>query len=391
MTNLSSLCPEYKLNILKIAVNARVLISHRMEGVARYIFETTRRMVNDHPEDEFHLYFDRPFDQKFIFAENVIPHVISPPARHPILWYIWFEIGLRKALKRDNIDILYSGDTFLSLKSAVPTIIVSHDINYNHYPQHIRWSHRKYYQKYFPQFHRKATHIIAVSETTKKDIVESYSLEEDKVTVAYNDVPEGFQAISESEKEMMRSKISSGKPFFIYLGSLHPRKNVEGLIKGFNYFKDKTGSDYKLLIYGRAAWKTSSIFETYQSSVYKDDIVFLDNSKISIHKALASAEALCYVSILEGFGIPILEAFESKVPVITSMVSSMPEVAEDAAILVDPFSDESIGLAMQRIIEEVDLKSELIEKGRLRKTKFSWQKSSEIIYHSIKEGLRLDN
>ena len=191
---------------MKIGVNARVLIAQRMEGVARFIYETLKCMVKAHPEHEFHFYFDRPYDDLFLFADNVIPHVEFPPARHPVLWYLWFEHSLPKAMKRDGIDVCYSGDTFMSLKTNVPTLLVSHDINYHHYPEHIIWSHKKFYQHYFPRYHKKAKHIIAVSDATKQDIIQVYGLPESKVSVAYNAVPEGFKPIAEEEVKRVREK-----------------------------------------------------------------------------------------------------------------------------------------------------------------------------------------
>ncbi|MBT8188967.1 MAG: glycosyltransferase family 4 protein [Saprospiraceae bacterium] len=370
---------------MKIAVNTRVLIENRMEGVARYIYETLKRMVFDHPDDEFHFYFDRPYSEKFVFADNVVPHIIGPPARHPLLWYLWFEYSLPSAMKKEGIDVLYSGDTFMSLKTSVPTLLVCHDINYHHYPEHIKWSHLHFYRYFFPRYHRKASAIIAVSNATKKDIVNSYGLDDSAITVAYNDVPAGFKELEFSEKLEIRNKISGGKPYFIYVGSLHPRKNVDGVIKAYEAFRNSNDAEIKLVIYGRIAWKTSGIFNLYNNSAYKNDIVFVDNRIESVQNAMGAAECLCYVSFLEGFGIPILEAFHSGIPVITSNTSSMPEVAGDAALLVDPQNINEIAASMDRIINESDLKEDLIEKAEKTIERFNWQRSSEIIYSKIVE------
>jgi len=122
---------------MRIGINTRVLLKGRMEGVARYIHETVSRMALAHPEDQFVLFFDRPFHQDFVYADNVTPVVIGPPARHPILWYIWFEWSLKLALKKHRIDVLLSPDTYMSLSTQVPTLLVTHDLAYLHYPDHI--------------------------------------------------------------------------------------------------------------------------------------------------------------------------------------------------------------------------------------------------------------
>lgn len=370
---------------MKIGVNTRVLISNRMEGVARYIFETVRRMAINNPHDEFHLFFDRPYSEEFVFSENVIPHVIGFPTRHPILWYLWFEYFLPRALKKNKIDVLYSGDTFLSLTAKVTTVLVSHDINYFHFPEHVQKSHLYYYKKFFPKYHRKADRIIAVSQATASDIESAYQLDEAKIEVAYNDVPEGFKFLSSQEKIEQRNIITQGIPYFMYLGSLHPRKNVENLIKAFEIFKSKTESNYKLVLFGRLAWKTEKLMTLYRNSEYKDDILFRQNEDANVFKSLAAAEALCYVSLLEGFGIPILEAFHSGTPVITSNRSSMPEVAGNAALLVDPDSPESISEAMLKIESQPGLRDDLIKRGLDRKEEFNWDESSKVIYRAIQD------
>ena len=248
---------------MRIAVNARELLKGRMEGIGRYIFETTRRMVLDHPEDEFFFFFDRAYDPSFIFAENVTPIVVHPQARHPILWYLWFEWGVPYYLRKLDIDVFYSGDTYASMKTDVPTLIVCHDIAYKHYPDHLRTSHRKYYQNNFPKFHKKANHIVAVSNFTKEDIVETYQVSPDKVTIGYNATPKGFAPKSEEQKQSIREELTEGHPYFMYVGSLHPRKNVVNLIKAFDLFKKTNKTDHKLVLVGRMAWKNEELQKTY--------------------------------------------------------------------------------------------------------------------------------
>lgn len=355
-----------------------------MEGIARYIYETTRRMVADHPEDEFHFFFDRPYDEQFIFGDNVTGHVLSPQSRHPILWYLWFEWAVPARLKKIKADVFLSGDMYLSLKTKVPTVMVSHDLNYEHYPQFLKWSHRHYMLHYSPTFHKAADKLIAVSESTKRDIVSTYQIEPADISVAHNATPEGFMPLDEKEQEQIRKRFTNGHPYFIYIGSLHPRKNVSKLLSAFDKFKATDSRKMKLIIYGRAAFKTSDIYSTYEKMNAKSDVVFLDDSSISSTNILAAAYCMCYVSLYEGFGIPILEAFSAHIPVITSDVSSMPEVAGNAALLVDPTSGSAIAAAMHKITNDAELKDQLIARGLEQKKKFYWQKSAEIIYKNLK-------
>jgi len=362
-----------------------------MEGVSRYIYETTKRMVLNNPDVEFHFFFDRPFDRKFIFADNVVPHILHPQARHPILWYLWFEFAVPKALIRNNIDAFYSGDMWSSLKTKIPTLLVSHDLNYLHYPKGIQWSHLKFLNYFFPKYHKNASHIVAVSQYSKHDIIDKFKIAPEKISVAYNSLPNNFRPLNENEKLEFKNKFTNGKDYFVYIGSMHPRKNLKRLLKSFEIYKKDSSSDDKLILFGRLAFKNTDLMSTFKALKCKDDIVFLSNEDCEISMALAASQALCYVSLFEGFGIPILEAFKCEVPVITSNVTSMPEVSGGAAYLVDPNSENDIANAMQEIRSNKSLQKELIEKGKYRLNDFSWDKSAEIIFNRLKEIAQLNN
>lgn len=369
---------------MNIGVNCRVLLSHRMEGVCRYIYETTRQMVLDHPHDQFYFFFDRPFDDQFIFAANVTPVVIGPQARHPILWYLWFEHAIPRALRAYAIDVFYSGDTYLSLKTDVLTLLICHDVAYKHYPEHIRYSHRKYYDYYFPRFHHRADHIVAVSEFTRQDIIHQYQLPADKVTVGHNATPPGFRVLSPAEKQAVRDRYAGGSPYFLFVGSLHPRKNLVRLIIAFEEFKKSTKTDMKLLLVGRLAWKNTEMSETYQQLSYKDDIIMTGSMHEDISEIIGATAGLYYVSLFEGFGIPILEGFSAQVPVVTSTVSSMPEVAGDCAILVDPTNVAAIADTM-RTLESGAVTEAVLQQAKERAATFTWQKTADHIYRKLSE------
>lgn len=366
-----------------IAVNTRLLLENTMEGIARYNYESLKRMVAAHPEDDFYFIFDRPYSKKFILGDNVHPIVLFPPTRHPILMIYWFEWAVSRLLKKLQPDVFLSGDTYLSLRSKTPTLLVSHDLAYLHYPDHIPLSHRLYYRYFFPKFHRKATEIIAVSEFTKNDIIRQYRIEGERITVAYNAGNGHFFPIPESTQIEIRRNFTDGKPYFVYLGSIHPRKNIENLIKGFEQFKSAYGTDHKLVILGRLAWNTGTFLKTWNQSPFKQDIIQTQIPRKDLPRYIGSAEALCYVSLFEGFGIPILEGFEAGVPVITSNVSSMPEVAGNAALLVDPHDPESIKSAMHQIAISPELRKNLVEKGFQRSKDFRWEKTAEILHEKL--------
>ena len=364
---------------MRIGVNARFLLKDKLEGIGWYTYHTVKRMVLAHPEDEFIFFFDRSFSKEFIFADNVKGVVVSPPARHPLLWTLWFELGIPRALKKHKVDIFFSPDGYCSLKTQVPTLMVMHDLAYVHYPEQIPKAGRKFYQKYVPKYLQKAEHIIAVSEATKADIMRQCEIPESNISVAYNGCREEFKKEADSKKEIL-----NGQAYFYFIGAIHPRKNVSRIIQAFHSFKKKTGQPHQLVLAGRMAWQTDEIEQLLNDSIYKDQIHLPGylNTQDAV-QYMRSAFAFVYPSLFEGFGVPVLEALNADVPVISSNVSSLPEVAGDAGLLVDPNSVEEIADAMQKLVENESLRSELIKNGKQQREKFSWDESSKIIYERL--------
>lgn len=371
---------------MKIAVNTRLLLKNKLEGIGWFMFETLQRIVRDHPQHTFYFIFDRKYDEKFIFADNVIPVVIGPPARHVSLFYIWFEYAIPYTLKKIKPDVFVSPDAYNSLRSPFKNLIVIHDLNFEHYPEKMPWLIRKYYRYFTPLFARKADRIATVSEFSKNDIVQQYHISTDKIDVVYNGVNKSYKPVNEDVKKAFKEKYTGGNDFFIYVGALIDRKNLDNLFKAFDQFKKTTKSNTKLLIVGSKMWHNNDLQLTYDAMQYKDDIVFTGRLPIEeLCRATASALALTYVSYFEGFGIPILEAFAAGVPVITSNVTSMPEVAGDAAILVDPFDVKEIADAMKKIAGDESLREDLIQKGFQRCKAFSWDLSAQHLWRSIEK------
>ncbi|MEE4259278.1 MAG: glycosyltransferase family 1 protein [Bacteroidales bacterium] len=373
---------------MKIAVNTRLLLKNKLEGIGWFMFETLRRIVRDHPEHTFYFIFDRKYDEKFIFANNVIPVVIGPPARHVSLFYIWFEYAIPHALKKIKPDVFVSPDAYNSLRSPFKSLIVIHDLNFEHYPEKMPWLIRKYYRYFTPLFARKADRIATVSEFSKNDIVKQYSIDPTKIDVVYNGVNKDYIPVNENIKLEIKEKYTGGSDFFVYVGALIDRKNLDNLFKAFDMFKKSAANDIKLLIVGSKMWHNKELELTYESMQFKADVIFTGRLPIEeLCRATASAMVMTYVSYFEGFGIPILEAFAAGVPVITSNVTSMPEVAGDAAILVDPFDVEEISSAMKNIAENESLRENLIQKGFQRCKAFSWDVSAQNLWRSIEKTM----
>lgn len=371
---------------VKVAINTRFLIKDKLEGIGWFTYEIVKRLVEQHPNDEFIFFFDRPYSEEFIFGKNVKAEVIFPPARHPILWYWWFEWSLPGILKKHSPDVFLSPDSYLSLRSKVKTVMVTHDIAHLHYPEEIPFWVRRYYNFFVPKYLNQAKKIITVSKHTKEDINQFYQIEPSKISVACNGCKDYFKPLSLAEKEAVKKEFSRGEDYFFYIGAIHPRKNVDRLILAFDQFKKTTRSSMKLLLGGRFAWQTKAVKNAYEQAEFKNDIIllgYIKNEKLP--RLMGAAFALSYVSLFEGFGVPLLEAMHSEIPVITSNVSSMPEVIGNAGLLVDPTSVESITNSMKLIYDDEALRKSLIEKGKKQREKFNWQIATEVVYNALKE------
>jgi glycosyltransferase involved in cell wall biosynthesis len=371
---------------MNIAVNTRLLLPGKIDGIGWFTYETMKRITIAHPEHKFIFIFDRKFSDEFIFSDNIEPVVVHPQARHPVLWYLFFDYGVTAALKKYKADLFISPDGWLSLRTDVRSINVMHDLNFITHPEFLPYLVRNYYLYFFPRFAAKAARIGTVSEYTKKDIVDNFKISPQKVDVVYNGANDKIVPVSAVEQTKMREKYTGGKPFFVFVGSLHPRKNLGNLFRAYDCFRAKTSSEVKLLIIGEKKWWTGDIVEAYDHLRFKEDVIFIGRIETEeLHKVIGAALAMTYVSFFEGFGLPIVEAFNCDVPVITSNVTAMPEVAGDAALLADPNSMDSICDALIRISVDASLRQSLIEKGRERKLLFSWQKTADLLWESVEK------
>ena len=369
---------------MKIAVNTRLLLRGKLDGIGWFTHEILSRIVRDHPEHEFHFLFDRPYDDAFLFAPNVHAHVVNPQARHPLLFRIWYNWMIPRKLKQLGADIFVSPDMMVSLRAKCKQIVVLHDLNFEHYPQDLPSHIARYLSSQTPLFAQKADSIITVSQFSKSDIVKQYGVQPSKIHVVYNAAQPSYRVLSEEERKEVRDEWTQGVPYFIFISSIHPRKNLQRLLMAYDQFRRESGQEVKLLAVGRRFWKNEVLDSTLRQMEFADDVIFTGHlEQAALCRVLGGALSLVYVSYFEGFGVPIVEAFQSGVPVITSNVTSMPEVAGDAAILVAPFDVNEIAQAMLNIFQDTELRARLIEKGLSRASRFSWEQSAKDFWNVI--------
>lgn len=374
---------------MTIAVNTRFLLTDYLEGYGYFISETFSRIIKSHSQHNFIFIFDRPFDERFIYGQNITPVVAGPPARHPLLWKWWYDVRIPFVLKKYNADVFVSCDGFCSLTSRVPQCLVLHDLSFLHYPQFHKRSHLLYYKKYTPQFLKKASSLATVSAFSKQDILTHYpDISSRVIDVVFSAAKSCFQPVSETIKEQTKAQYTSGKEFFLYSGAIHPRKNLINLLKAFSLFKKRMQSNMKLVLAGRLAWKYESFLNDLNTYKYRKDVVlthYLPEKELA--RLTASAYALVYPSLYEGFGVPVLEAMQCRVPVLTSARTAMQEIANGAALYAEATRPEDLADKMMRLYTDEALRDELIQKGQQVASGYSWDKTAALLWQTIQKAI----
>lgn len=365
---------------MKIAVNARLLLANKLEGIGWFTHELLSRLVQRRPNDEFIFYFDRPYAPEFIFAPNVKPVVLFPPARHPLLYLWWFNLSLTRSLQREKPAIFFSPEALAPIAPPCPSVVTIHDLAISHFPEQVSYSERLYHRFILPKIVARAAGILTVSDFSKNDIKYIFNTNASKIDVTNNACRKNIRPLDEAEKKIARQRYANGTDYFLYVGALHPRKNIPRLLLAFDVLKTATKSPIKLIICGKKAWKTTAIEEIYRKMTHKIDVIFLGYvPEQELPLLLGGAFSFCYLSLFEGFGMPVLEAMTADVPVLASNIPPIFEVVNDAALLVNPFDIQEISRNMQQLLENNTLREYLINKGRHQRTYFTWERATDVV------------
>lgn len=363
---------------MRIAINARFTGQLATEGYGRFTNGLVHALSENHPNDQFVMMHDRPpLSIAGIRGRNITSTSRGPAARHPVLWKIWYDVSMPSMARKAGANLIFSPDGFCSLSTSIPQVLAIHDLAFLHYPSGINGLYRAYYRHYTPRFIRKAKHIITVSQFSKENIIQHYPHAKGKITVVHNAADDSFRPLEWKKKDLVKDEYAGGQEYFLYAGAIHPRKNLINLLKGFSWFKNRHRSNMKLVLAGRMAWGNDDFEKQLQLYKYRNDVVVTGYlADEHMQSLMAGAYAFIYPSYWEGFGLPVLEAMQSGVPVITSSNSSMPEVAGEAALYNEPADAEGWGKAMGLLYKDENLRSRLIIGGLERSRMFSWRESA---------------
>ena len=257
------------------------------------------------------------------------------------------------------------------------SVILIHDLTFEKVPQYVARRNVEFLRKFVPPSVARADHVVVNCEFTKNELIESYRVPAEKVTVVYPGVdPNAFYPRSEKEKEEIKKKYGITKPFLLFLGTLEPRKNVPAILKAYAGLKDR--KKFNLVLAGKKGWLSEEIFRTVADLGLEEDVVFTGYvPEEDRPKLMSAAEVFVFPSFFEGFGMPVVEAQACGTPVVTSNTTSLPEAAGDGGVLVDPRDVGAIGGAIARILSSPSLRDELSRKGLKNSRRFRWEDSGK--------------
>jgi glycosyltransferase involved in cell wall biosynthesis len=308
------------------------------------------------------------------------------PTHRPPVRILWEQVLQPRAASRAGVDLLH-GPAFVGpLTSDCPFVITVHDLSFLFYPQGFRPLNRIYLQFLTQLSARRARRVIAVSHSTKRDLVQHYGLPPDKVDVIHNGVDASFRPLPTDQVAEFRSRSRLPGRFVLFVGTLEPRKNVAGLIEAYARLPKERPP---LLLVGGKGWLYDDIFARVEALNLSDEVHFVGYVPAEdLPYWYNAAELFVYPSLYEGFGLPPLEAMACGTAVITSTASSLPEVVGEAGLLVDPAEPAALARAMEQVLSDRELRETVRAAGRVRAQGFSWERTARCTVDSYRRAWR---
>lgn len=359
-------------NQLLIGIDAsRATIAERT-GTENYSLFLIRALLRRDQRNRYSLYLNQPpAPDLFAPAENVELRVLRFPR-------LWTHVRLSWEMATRAPDVLFVPAHVLPLIHPRRSVVTVHDLGYLYYPQaHTRWA--RWYLRWSTCYNaHAAAHVLVDSEATRRDLLQHCRAAPDRVTVVYPGYGPDFTPVRDSARiAAVRARYRIPDPYVIYVGTLQPRKNLVTLMDAMAALVAQGRAEH-LVIAGKKGWLYQSLFTYVQQLGLEERIHFTGYvPQEDLSALLTGAQAFVLPSLYEGFGLPVLEAMACATPVVCSNVSSLPEVAGDAAILVNPRDTAQWVQALRCVLDDANLRSELIQKGLLQASRFSWERCAQ--------------
>lgn len=362
---------------MKIGIDGNEANVERKVGISEYAYELLVQFAKlATAETRFEVYLKEPPRPEMPRENEFFSYKIFGPRK------LWTQFGLPFKLFTTfrKPDVFFTPSHYAPRFSPIPTAISIMDVSYLRFPELFAKKDLYQLQNWTAYSVKKAKRVFTISESSKNDILEEYHLKKNCVVVTYPGIKSSV-TLSPMVYGMnqLKTNYHIGDNYFLFVGTLQPRKNIVRLIEAFSLvLKKEKSKDLQLLIVGKKGWQYEDILAAPEKYGVSESVKFLDfvsDDELSI----LYKNAIAYVlpSLYEGFGLPVLEAYQNGCPVITSNVSSLPEAAGDGALYVDPKDSKEIAKAMEKMMNDSALRKKLIEKGKEQLKKFSWEKTAK--------------
>lgn len=365
---------------MKIGINARYIQRKIITGIENYIFNLILNLKKIDKKNNYYLFFEKDRQIPIEFSDNNNFKAIIPkfPTKNQTERIVLNQFLLNSYIRKTRLDIFHEPFFTSPFFKNCPTIITIYDISNYIHPEFFNLKTKLYFNLLFPRSIKNSDCIITISNSSKKDMVNYLKIEPDKIEVVYAGLDKSFHKInSEDMLKKIKIKYNIFKDYILHVSFISPRKNLLNLITAFNIFKKNTKEYIQLVIAGGKGWNSKKVFELVKSLKLEKDIIFTDHvPKEDLIILYSNAILFIYPSIYEGFGLPTLEAMSCGCPVITSKLSSLPEVCGDAALYINPYDVEDMAASILNLTIDDSLKKLLIIKGFKNIKKFDWVKTA---------------
>lgn len=364
---------------MRIAINTLPLLDN-IAGAERYTLNIIRDIAKLNNASTFVMFLSK-INHKYygIERDNFANYIYNANTRFSPLRILGEQVWIPYTCNKLNVDIFFSPCNIAPLFVKAPTVITLFDLHWLIYPEMFGKVKLLYLKNAIRYSIARARKVITISDNSKKDIIKIFGVPGDKIKVIPCGLDPIFKMVKENERlTEVRAKFDIRGKFIFFAAQLHRRKNVIRLLEAYNKLKKERNIEYMLVIAGGKGDGYDDMCHYLSSNGLEGSVKLcgcVSNEELLL--LYNSADLFVYPSIYEGFGLPVIEAMACGTPVVTSNVSSLPEVAGDAAVLVDPYNVDDIANAIYNVINDNELRESLIDKGLKRAKEFSWEKAAK--------------
>lgn len=364
-----------------IAVNTRLQKDEQPEGYEQFLFGILNRLTKKYPQHRFLYIFDKAYDEKSIFAKNVLPIIAGPETSNSLRLQYWLNYKIPALLRKHKADVFVSMEGICSLRTKLPQCLLVCDLGFLQQPQLIKRSQVRFFKKFTASFLAKAKSIATVSEFFKSSLVNQYKISAADVAVIKPGIDAIFKPIDWEEKERIKEKYTEEKAYFLFSGDSNRYSNLIKLLKAFSFFKKRQKSNMMLLIAGKTDESFKKELKTYK---FRSDVLLLENLQpLELAAITGAAYTLVYPVLYTAFAMPVLQAMQCAVPVVTSNTGALPSICGEAALYCNPGDFKDIAENMMLAFKNETKAGELVKTSNDLLQQNRWDNAADLLMQCI--------